>query len=137
MRALIIAIILAVAATTVFSQTIAITNGKVYPVSGPPIDVGTVLIRDGVIVAVGANVAVPAGATRIDATGKVVTPGLINSQTELGVIEIDQVKKTNDVTAKGTNKASAAFVVWDGLNPPSETFGPERNEGITTAIVAP
>ena len=41
------------------AQTIAITGGKVYPVSGPPIENGTVLIRDGKIVAVGANVAVP------------------------------------------------------------------------------
>src|SRR4030095_9580590 len=97
MRALIIAVIVAAATTTVFSQTIAITNGKVYPVSGPPINNGTVLIRDGMIVAVAAHVTVPAGAQTIDASGKVVTPGLVNSITELGVIEIDQVRTTNDV----------------------------------------
>ena len=64
MRALIIAVILVAATTAVFSQTIAITNGKVYPVSGPPINNGTVLIRDGLIVAVGAQVTVPAGAAK-------------------------------------------------------------------------
>jgi imidazolonepropionase-like amidohydrolase len=137
MRALIIAVILVAAATTVFSQTIAITNGKVYPVSGPPINNGTVLIRDGMIVAVGAQVTVPAGAQRIDATGKVVTPGLINSITELGVVEIDQVRTTNDVTAKGNNNIAAAFRVWDGLNPSSVLFAPARNEGVTSAVIVP
>jgi imidazolonepropionase-like amidohydrolase len=134
---ILIAILILIAPVSTASQTIAIVNGTVYPVSSAPIQNGTVLIRDGVIVAVGARVIVPAGASRIDASGKIVTPGLINSQTELGVIEIDQVKETNDVTAKGTNNVSAAFRVWDGLNPASVTFGPTRNEGITTAIVAP
>jgi imidazolonepropionase-like amidohydrolase len=137
MRALIIAVILAAAATTVFSQTIAITNAKVYPVSGPPINNGTVLIRDGMIVAVGAQVTVPAGAQTIDAKGKIVTPGLINSITELGVIEVDQVRTTNDVTAKGNNNIAAAFRVWDGLNPSSVLFAPARNEGITSAVIVP
>src|SRR5258706_9674398 len=89
---ILIAILILTSAAAAAGQTIAITNGTVYPVSSAPIRNGTVLIRDGVIVAVGAQVPVPAGATRIDATGKVVTPGLINSQTELGVIEIDLVK---------------------------------------------
>ena len=63
--AILIAIIIAIAALTTSAQTIAITNGTVYPVSGAPIPNGTVLIRDGVIVAVGSGVSVPAGATRI------------------------------------------------------------------------
>ena len=119
------------------SQTIAITNGKVYPVSGPPISNGTVLIRDGVIVAVGTNVSIPAGAQRIDANGKIVTPGLINSLTEVGVIEIAQVRDTNDAAAKGSNNIAASFRIWDGLNPSSSLFAPTRNEGVTTVIVAP
>src|SRR5215475_3416233 len=137
MRALFIAFILLAATTTVFSQTIAITNGKVYPVSGAPIDNGTVLIRDGVIVAVGGSVAVPAGATRIDATGKIVTPGLIHSTTELGVIEVDLIRSTSDVSAKGENNVAASFKVWEGLNPASTSFGPTRNEGVTSAAILP
>src|SRR5437588_2099482 len=134
---ILIAIIIGVAATAARAQTIAITNGTVYPVSGAPIQGGTVLIRDGVIVAVGAGVTVPAGATRIDATGKVVTPGLINSITQLGVVEVSQVRDTNDVRATGTNRISAAFKVWEGLNSASALFAPTRNEGVTTAIVTP
>ena len=134
--AILIAIIIAIAALTTSAQTIAITNGTVYPVSGAPIPNGTVLIRDGVIVAVGPGVSVPAGATRIDATAKIVTPGLINSITQLGVVEVSQVRDTNDVRATGTNRISAAFKVWEGLNSASALFAPTRNEGITTAIVS-
>src|SRR5437016_12893695 len=138
MRTLLFAIIVTFAASaTAFTQTIAITNGKVYPVSGAPIVNGTVLIKDGMIVAVGTQVNIPSGAQRIDARGKVVTPGLINSVTELGVIEIDQVRNTNDVSAKGSNNIAAAFRVWDGLNPASALFAPTRNEGVTTVVIVP
>src|SRR5437016_3971007 len=136
-KILLAAVLLSVASLPAMSQTIAITNGKVYPVSGPPISNGTVLIRDGVIVAVGANVSIPAGAQRIDANGKIVTPGLINSLTEVGVIEIGQVRDTNDAAAKGSNNIAASFRIWDGLNPSSSLFAPTRNEGVTTVIVAP
>src|SRR5581483_11054377 len=119
MRKLFLSIaLLIILATTALSQTIAITGGKVYPVTRPPIANGTVLIRDGVIVAVGANVNVPASAQRIDATGKIVTPGLINSITTVGLVEIGQVRETNDAAAKGNNNIAAAFKVWDGLIPP-------------------
>ncbi|HMF58822.1 MAG TPA: hypothetical protein VK595_00540, partial [Vicinamibacterales bacterium] len=60
-------------------ETIAITNGRVLPVSGPPIERGTVLIVNGKIAAVGTTVTVPPGARVIDATGKVVTPGWLDS----------------------------------------------------------
>ena len=138
MRAGILITILVIAGSvTGAAQTIAITNGNIQPVSSPPIPNGTVLIRDGIIVAVSSHVNIPADALRIDATGKIVTPGLINSVTELGVIEVDQVRNTNDVAAKGSNNVSASFRVWEGLNPESVLFAPARSEGITTAIIVP
>jgi len=136
-KLLVVAFIVVAAAASVVGQTIAITNAKVYPVSSAPIDNGTVLIRDGVIVAVGANVTIPANATRIDATGKIVTPGLIHSTTELGLIEIEQVRSSNDATAKGENNVAASFRVWEGLNPASAVFAPTRNEGVTSAAILP
>src|SRR5215213_2326460 len=96
------------AATAAAGQTVAITGGKVYPVSGPVIENGTVLVRDGKIVAVGANVTVPNDATRIDASGKWVTPGLINAQTGLGVTEVGAVPGTVDRTARGDNGVAAS-----------------------------
>ena len=119
------------------AQTVAITGGKVYPVSGPAIENGTVLLRDGRIVAVGANVAVPAGAQRIDATGKIVTPGFINPATHLGVVEIGAVPDTRDFVARGRDGIAAAFRVVDGINPRSVLIAPAREDGVTSAIVVP
>ena len=119
------------------AQTIAITGGRVFPVSGAPIDNGTVLIRDGSIVAVGASVAIPADARRIDATGKWVTPGFVNASTQLGVVEIGAIADTRDVNARGREGIAAAFTVWEGFNPASAMIAPARNEGITSVVVAP
>src|SRR5687768_6875870 len=130
----------AVVATTSLSvgaQTIAITGGRVFPVSGPVIEGGTVIITNGRITAVGANVAIPSGAQRIDATGKWVTPGFINSSTQLGVIEVSQVNTTRDMTARGKDNIAAAFTVWEGLNPNSVMLAPARKEGVTTFVVLP
>jgi len=119
------------------AQTIAITGGRVFPVSGPPIEGGTVVITNGRITAVGANVAIPAGAQRIDATGKWATPSLINSSTQLGVTEVSAVHDTRDISARGKDNIAAAFTVWDGLNPNSVLLAPARNEGITSVVVVP
>jgi imidazolonepropionase-like amidohydrolase len=124
-------------AATLESQTVAITGGRVLTAAGAPIDNGTVLMRDGRIVAVGANVAVPADAQRISAAGKWVTPGLINAATQLGLVEVGAEAPTRDATALGQDNIAAAFTVWEGLNPASVLLAPARDEGITTVLVTP
>jgi imidazolonepropionase-like amidohydrolase len=119
------------------AQTVAITGGKVYPVSGPPIENGTVVITNGKITAVGVNVPIPAGAQRIDATGKTVTPGFVNSSTQLGVQEVSAVNDTRDMSARGRDNVAAAFTVWEGLNPNSVMLAPARKEGVTSFVVMP
>src|SRR3954462_10433634 len=119
------------------AQTIAITGGKVYPVSGPVIENGTVVITNGKISAVGANVPIPAGAQRIDATGKIVTPGFVNSATQLGVQEISAVADTRDMSARGKDEIAASLTVWEGLNPNSVLLAPARKDGITSFVVIP
>jgi imidazolonepropionase-like amidohydrolase len=119
------------------AQTIAIVGAKVYPVGGPPIENGTVLIRDGRIAAVGSNVAIPAGAQRIDAAGKIVTPGLVNGATLVGLDEISSVPSTRENAARGRDRIAAAFRPWEGLNPRSVLISPTRDEGITSAVVMP
>lgn len=118
------------------AQTIAITGGTVYPVSGPKIENATVLIRDGRIAAVGANVAVPSGATRIDASGKWVTPGLIDGAGQMGLREIGAVQNTNESRLRG-NEVAAAFNVLEGINPASTLIAVNRIEGVTTTLAVP
>jgi imidazolonepropionase-like amidohydrolase len=118
------------------AQTIAITGGTVYPVSGPKIDNATVLIQNGRIAAVGTTVAIPAGATRIDATGKWVTPGLIDGAGNMGLREISAVQNTNEGTLRG-DEVAAAFNVAEGINPASTLIPVTRIEGVTTTLAVP
>ena len=118
------------------AQTIAITGGTVYPVSGPKMENATVLIRDGRITAVGPAVTVPGDATRIDARGKWVTPGLIDGGTQLGLTEISAVNATNEGALRGSDVA-AAFNVAEGINPASTLIPVTRVEGVTTTLAAP
>ena len=119
------------------AQTIAITGGKVYTVSGAPIDNGTVLIRDGRIVQVGSNIAIPADAQRVDAAGKWVTPGLINSGTVLGLQEVALEQQTRDASARSPNAISASFSAWEGFNTGSVMIAPGRHDGVTTVAIEP
>jgi len=88
---------LMLAATPAATQgTYAITGGTVHTMTGAPIEGGTVLVQDGRIVAVGRDVSIPQGAVRIDATGRQVTPGLIDSGTQVGLVEVGAVAGTVD-----------------------------------------
>ena len=66
------------------AQSYAITNARIVTVSGATIEKGTVVVRNGLIEAVGANLKAPADARVFDATGLTVYPGLIDSLTNLG-----------------------------------------------------
>jgi imidazolonepropionase-like amidohydrolase len=116
------------------AQTIAITGGTVYPVSGPRIERGTVLIQDGRIVAVGADVPIPAGATRVDATGKWVTPGIFHARADAGL----NVGSLSGFSESGTQgDVTPAFSPADGFNPDATTIPVARTGGVTTAVLGP
>lgn len=135
-----VALVAAAPIGTVAAQTIAITGGKVYPVSGPPIENGTVLIRNGKIVAVGSNVAVPADAEKVDASGKWVTPGLVSAETQLGLVEVGFGAGANESrarTAEGGIPITPDFTSWDGLNPRSVLIPPAREGGVTSVMAMP
>ncbi len=117
-------------------QTVAITGGTVYPVTGPKIANATVLIRDGKVAAVGSNVTIPADATRIDATGKWITPGFIDGGGQMGLVEIGAVEGTREGALRGDSVA-AAFNVAEGINPASTLIPVTRIEGITTTLATP
>jgi imidazolonepropionase-like amidohydrolase len=124
-------------AGSVRAQTVAITGGKLYPVSGPPIEGGTVLIRDGKIVAVGKDIAIPSNAQRVDATGKWVTPGLVNSNTSLGFGDVGFSGGPRELSAKGHDGIAAGFQVWLGFNTQSTMIAPAREGGVTSVVASP
>ncbi len=97
---------------------------------------GTIVIEEGTIRAVGADVPIPAGATRIDATGKVITPGLFDSLSRIGLVEVSQVDGTADAQSEN-DRITAALSVADALNPESSLIAINRIEGLTHALVAP
>jgi imidazolonepropionase-like amidohydrolase len=116
------------------SGTIAIRNATVVPVVGARIPNGTVLIRDGRIAAVGASVAVPADARVIDAAGLFVYPGMIDSGTELGLVEISSVPGSTDTQEIGD--FNPHNVALNAVNPHSELIPVTRTNGVTTAITS-
>jgi len=134
--ALLLLFFLAGSATALRAQAVAITNGEVHTVSGPVISGGTVVMENGVITAVGRDVAVPSGARVIDASGKIVTPGLFDSSTRLGVTEVGSYQGTSDGSS-GNDRVTAAFNVAEGINPNTTLIPVARVEGITRAVVVP
>lgn len=127
----------AVIAAPAIAQTVAITGGTVAIGDGSqPIERGTVVMRDGRIVAAGAGVAVPAGATVIDATGKWVAAGIVAGFTNMGLVDAEGVRESNDVVAR-TSPFNAAIDIAPAINPQAVEIGNERAGGITRAIVAP
>lgn len=119
------------------AQTIAITGGKVYPVSGPPIENGTVLMRDGKIVAVGKDIAIPSDAQKVDATGKWVTPGLVNAYTNLGFGDVGFSAGPRELRAKRGDGIASGFATWEGYNPQSTLIAPAREGGVTSVVASP
>ncbi|GGE04734.1 imidazolonepropionase related amidohydrolase [Tsuneonella deserti] len=94
----------------------ALVGATVFDGAGGRIDNGTVLFADGKIVGVGsADLAIPAGYTRVDATGKFVTPGIIDIHSHLGVYPSPSVEAQsdgNEATAPTTPDVWAEHSVW-------------------------
>ena len=116
---------------------LAITNARIHTVSGPTIERGTIVVGAGKIVAVGADVQVPAGARVIDAAGRIVTPGWIESSTNIGIVEISSSAEGTADQRTTDKELSAAFNVLDSFNPQSAVIPVTRVDGITRAMVAP
>ena len=138
-RGLLVAIlgVALLSAVTAQAQVIAIVGGTVHTQGEQgTLTEATVLVRDGRIVEVGRNVTVSEEARRIDARGKVVTPGIIDAHGQIGIDEISGVEETVD-SRNTAPRFSAAFDVIDAFNPRSMVVPVNRIEGITRAVVAP
>lgn len=133
-----IAMLMACAAacpTTVIAQRTVITGGTVHTLAGDPIVDGTVVMEGGRITAVGAGLAVPAGAEVIDARGLHVYPGMFNAFSRLGLQEVNSVQVTNDHAEAGD--FNPHLVAATAVHPASERLAVTRANGITHAVAAP
>jgi imidazolonepropionase-like amidohydrolase len=145
-------------------ETYAITNARIVPVSGAIIERGTIVIRNGLIAALGAQVSAPADARVIDGTGLTVYPGLIDANTTLGIPQPSTSPAAGErrgggggggggaaATPAAPALASAAFspnvrqppglqpetLAVDLIQPGGEQLEAARNAGVTAALVAP
>ena len=123
--------------TTVAFADIAIVGGRVYTMESPePLRNATVLISDGRIEAVGTDIEAPFEYRQIDATGKIVTPGLIESYSQLGLVEIWAEGTTVDSQLEEYSVGPSLDVSF-AINPASTLFAVNRMGGVTRAVVAP
>ena len=131
----------------------AITNARIVPVSGPPMENGTVVIANGLIQAVGTNVAIPAEAWVIDGKGLTVYPGLIDAGDDLGIPKPEPAPA--EARGRGRRRGAAPVpehismgpedrpqtspwrVAADEVNPEDKRIESWRNAGFTTALVLP
>src|ERR1700741_210025 len=116
--------------------TFAIRNARIITVSGPDIENGSVVIRDGKIAAVGASVNAPAGAQTIDGRGLSVYPGMIDAGTNMGLVEVPQgANGTVDTSEVGDFNPNSRAII--AVNPHSAHIAVTRVEGITNTVTAP
>ena len=114
---------------------IAVIGATIHTVSGAVIEHGTILFNKGKITAVGTNIELPAGVEKIDGQGKHVYPGMIDTRSNIGLTEIDEVRATNDISETGSINPDIHVEV--ALNPESEIIPVTRANGITLAVAMP
>jgi imidazolonepropionase-like amidohydrolase len=125
------------AAAPATNETIALKGGKLLTITHGVIENGVVVIHNGRITAVGGpGTAIPAGAKIIDATGMTVYPGLIDSETHLGLTEISADRMTND-EIEMSDEIMPHMHVYDAFHAETALIPVTRLNGVTNAIVAP
>ena len=117
------------AAAASAEPTVAFVGGMVMPVTSPPIPAGTVVVAGGRIIAVGpaATTAVPEGAERIDVTGKVLIPGLVDTHSHIG----------GGSGGDSSGPVQPDVRILDSINPRDAGFRKARAGGLTTLNIMP
>jgi imidazolonepropionase-like amidohydrolase len=117
------------------SQPIALTGGTIHTVTNGVIENGTIVFENGVITAVGSDAAVPAGARRVDVSGKHIYPGLIDAYSAMGLEEIGAVDVTSDTDELGDFNPNVHAEV--AVNPESRHIGTARSNGVLVTLTTP
>src|SRR5438128_5652223 len=119
-------------------RPIALKGGKLLTVTHGTIENGVLVIEKGKIAAVGAaaSLRIPRDARVVDVTGMTVYPGLIDSETNLGLTEISAEQSTNDLI-ENSDEIMPHMHIYDAFHAESELIPVSRVNGVTNAIVAP
>jgi imidazolonepropionase-like amidohydrolase len=112
-----------------------IRGATIHTMAGRDIENGSVLIRDGKIVGVGKNLTAPKDTKVIEAKGVHVYPGMIDAGTEIGLVEVNAVRETEDMNEIG--RFNPQLVALTAVNPSSEHIPVTRVNGITSVVTMP
>jgi imidazolonepropionase-like amidohydrolase len=120
------------------SKLTAIKGGKILTITHGTIEDGVVLMENGRITAVGptASIKIPENAQVIDAKGMTIYPGLIDSETHLGLTEVSADRMTNDLI-ETSDEIMPHMHVYDAFHAETSLIPVTRVNGVTNAIVAP
>ena len=115
-----------------FSQTIVIKGGEIYTGLNQESFIGDILIEGNTILEVSTKSL--KGDVVVDASNKIITPGVIAPDTQIGILEIGAISETRD---GDSNIYSMGFSVYDAINPNSTLIPWNRSNGVTSAISLP
>ena len=127
MRSLALALLAVLVPAPLMAQPTAYVGATVYPISGPPIQNGMVVVEDGRILEVGPARTDLAGVEQVDVSGKVIMPGLVDTHSHIG-------------EGDGGDRSSALHPevrILDAIDPLSDTFKKARAGGVTTVNIMP
>ena len=119
-------------------KAIVLRGGKLLTVTHGVIENGAIVMQDGKIAAIGpaSSVNVPSGAQVIDVTGMTIYPGLIDSETQLGLTEISGEEMTNDLVEM-SDEIMPHMHTAEAFHAESALISVARMNGVTNAVVAP
>ena len=115
-----------------FSQTLVIKGGEIYTGLNQESFIGDILIEGDTILEVSTKPL--KGDVVVDASNKIITPGVIAPDTQIGILEIGAISETRD---GDSNIYSMGFSVYDAINPNSTLIPWNRSNGVTSAITLP
>jgi imidazolonepropionase-like amidohydrolase len=127
-----LSIVMAAAAA---ADTTALVGATIHPVSQKTIENGTILFDEYGIIDLGHSVNVPAKTRQINVSGKHIYPGLISPYSQIGLIEIEAVRATDDTAETGEMNPNA--VAHKAVNPDSELIPVARSNGVLYSLIAP
>jgi imidazolonepropionase-like amidohydrolase len=113
----------------------ALVGCRAVTVSGGVVENATLVLRDGRIAEMGAGLAAPAGAQTVDCAGRSVYPGMIDSGTQIGLVEVNSDPRTRDFDEIGSINPNVQALT--AVNPNSVWIPVTRVSGVTTAVTMP